>query len=51
VEILHLLPLFRRELAPQPQQEAGIGLFQFGPGLRHFIDLRQDLGLIRLLGT
>ena len=44
---LQLLPLLGRELAANGQKEAGVGLFQFGAGLRNLVDLRQNLRLIR----
>ncbi len=40
---LHLLPLLRRQLAADCQQEARIRLFQLGPRLRNLVDLRQNL--------
>ena len=46
---LQLLPLLRREFGAKRQQEARIGLFQFGARLSHLVDLRQNPGLIGLV--
>jgi hypothetical protein len=40
---LHLLPLLRRQLAANRQQEARIRLFQLRARLRHLVDLGQNL--------
>src|ERR1039458_4836657 len=47
---LQLLPLVLRENAADAQQETGIGLFEFGAGLRDLVDLSQDLGFVGRLG-
>src|SRR5580692_1603981 len=41
-EILHLLPLLRRQLAAQRQQITRMSLFQFSAGLGYLVDLRQN---------
>jgi hypothetical protein len=48
-EGLDQLPLVWRELAANGQQIARIGLFELRAGLRHLVDLAQDLGLIGLV--
>src|ERR1035438_841184 len=51
VEELELsVPLVLREDAANSQQETGIGLFQFGAGLRHLVDLSQDFGFVGRVG-
>src|ERR1035441_5714295 len=47
---LQLLPLVLCENAADAQQETGIGLFQFGAGLRDLVDLSQDFGLVGGVG-
>jgi hypothetical protein len=42
-ELLHLLPLLRRQFTANRQQVASIRLFQLRPRLRHLVDLRQYL--------
>ena len=42
-EILHLLPLLRRQLAAKGQQETRIRFFQLRPRLCHLVDLGQNL--------
>src|ERR1039457_5813530 len=47
---LQLLPLVLRENAADAQQETGIGLFEFGAGLRDLVDLSQDFGFVGRVG-
>src|ERR1039458_6550146 len=47
---LQLLPLILRENAADAQQQTGIGLFEFGAGLRDLVDLSQDFGLVGRVG-
>ena len=48
---LQQLPLLRRQLVANGQQKTGIRLFEIGSGLRHFVNLRKDLRLIRMIAA
>jgi hypothetical protein len=43
------LPLFGGEHSAQPEKHAGVGFFELSPGLRHAVDLGENLALIWLI--
>ena len=46
-----MFPLIRREHAPDLPQHSGVGFFQLRASLRDAVDLREDLGIVRLVGV